>query len=106
MEAAFRTALAKGGIGLVDCAPVPTLRRFVDEEFEPWVKALFTDKPKTLAYYVNGLRRLAGFDGLWSVKLDDITGDRIADMFASDARRCPSPASRELQVLRRTLKLA
>ena len=41
MESAHRTALAKGEVGLREKKPVPTLKEFIENRFEPWAKAQF-----------------------------------------------------------------
>jgi len=48
IEAAQRTALAKGEAGLRDQVQAPVLRAFADREFIPFVESRFKDKPKTL----------------------------------------------------------
>src|SRR5712692_1382538 len=42
MEAAHRTALAKGEVGIRDRKPAPTLAQFIADRFEPWAQASFT----------------------------------------------------------------
>lgn len=37
-ESAVRTALAQGDFGILERKPVPTLRDFIDERFEPWAQ--------------------------------------------------------------------
>ena len=47
MEAAHRTSLAKGEVGIREKRPAPTLE-FIDSRFEPWAKATFEKtSPKT-----------------------------------------------------------
>jgi hypothetical protein len=46
MEAAHRTALAKGEVGIRDKKPVPTLRDFAERDFLPFVHATFAAKAK------------------------------------------------------------
>src|ERR1700737_85665 len=41
IEAAHRTSLAKGEVGIREKKPVPTLKEFIDHRFEPWAKAQF-----------------------------------------------------------------
>src|SRR5215475_6011670 len=41
IEAAHRTALAKGEVGIRERKPVPTLKEFIENRFEPWAKAQF-----------------------------------------------------------------
>src|SRR5579872_4445074 len=64
MEAAHRTSLAKGEVGIRDKKPAPTLREFAEKDFLPFVKSTFAAKPKTLAYYLNGVKRILEFEEL------------------------------------------
>src|SRR5712671_6114344 len=48
IEAAHRTALAKGEVGIRDQKPVPTLADFADQEFMPYVRSTSKDKPNTV----------------------------------------------------------
>src|SRR5262245_29815612 len=82
MEAAGRTALAKGEVGIRDKKCVPTLRDFAVHDFVPFVRSTFAAKPKTLAYYENGISRLLAFERLAGERLDAITSDRIAEYVA------------------------
>ena len=114
MEAAHRTALAKGEVGIRDKKPVPTLRDFAEREFLPFVRSTFAAKLKTRLYYENGVRNLVAFERLASERLDAISGDRVSEYIAKrqDATgkrgRGLQVASlnRELQVLRRMFRLA
>src|SRR5208283_5975521 len=44
MEAAHRTALAKGEVGIRERKPVPTLAEFCKKRFEPWCESVTTPK--------------------------------------------------------------
>ena len=55
MEAAHRTALAKGDVGIRGKKPVPTLAEFA-EKFLPYVRSIFAAKTKTREYYENEFR--------------------------------------------------
>ena len=79
MEAAHRTALAKGEVGIRHKKPVPTLKEFAENDFLPFVRSTFAAKPKTLAYYENGLNQLLAVDRIASERLDSITSDRVAE---------------------------
>src|SRR5215831_1850106 len=63
MEAAHRTSLAKGEVGIREKKPVPTLREFIDKRIEPWGKARFEKtSPNTWRdYYRVGLRAIEAF---------------------------------------------
>lgn len=108
MEAAHRTALAKGQVGIRERRAVPALAEFAEKQFLPWVDATFAAKLKTRLWYRNGVRRLKAFHEIAECKLDEIGGEQIA---AYVARRQVdglevSSINRELQVLRRMLRVA
>jgi integrase len=114
MEAAHRTALAKGEVGIRDKKPVPTLKDFAEHDFLPFVRSTFAAKPKTLAYYENGVNRLLAFERLAGERLDVITSDRVAE-YATKRQEAKgkrgsllqvASLNRELQVLRRMFHLA
>src|SRR5262249_13681881 len=114
MEAAHRTALAKGEGGIRDKKPLPTLKECAEQEFLPVVRSTSGAKQKTLAYYENGVARLLAFERLAGERLDAITSDRIAEYIATrqlakGKRGCRlqvASLNRELQVLRRMFRLA
>jgi hypothetical protein len=103
MEAAHKTALAKGEVGFREKKAIPTLAEFINVEFMPWVAATFKLKPNTLVWYRGGSRRLCEFDLLATVCLDQITGEKIAAYIASRQANGLNVTSinRELQILRR-----
>jgi integrase len=108
IEAAHKTSLAKGEVGIRDRAPVPTLKEFADGDFVPFIEARFEDKRNTLDYYKNGLKGLKAHAPLSGCTLDTITADRIAAFVAKLRQNGLSVTSinRQLEVLRRLLKLA
>jgi integrase len=117
MEAAHKTALAKGDVGIYEKNPASTLTAFA-KEFQKWAKANFSEKPKTLSFYNNGIKRLLEYPPLASLAVDDkrlperLTGyiaTRQAPATIGEKRRkglAVSSINRELQVLRRLLNLA
>jgi integrase len=108
IEAARRTSMAKGEVGIRDRAPVPTLRDFAERDFRPYVESRFQNKPKTLEYYRTGLKNLNGYAPLATCSLDAITAERIGGFVAKrrEAGLQVSTINRQLEVLRRMLKLA
>jgi integrase len=108
IEAARKTQLAKGEVGIRDQKPVPTLADFADKDFLPFVLARFHDKRNTLEYYKNGLRSLKAHASLANCTLDTITADKIGTFVAKlrTAELSVSSINRQLEVLRRLLKLA
>jgi len=108
IEAACRTALAKGEVGLVERKPSPVLADFMEVDFMPWVEATFAAKPKTFSWYRGGVRRLSEFEPLATIPLDKITGENIS-AYVSYRRSKGlgiTAINRELQILRRILRLA
>jgi hypothetical protein len=58
IEAAHKTSLAKGEVGIRDRVLVPTLKDFAERDFSPFIESRCQNKPKTLEYYKNGLKNL------------------------------------------------
>jgi integrase len=109
MEAAHRTSLAKGEVGIRDKKKAPILADFADKQFLPWAESTFSAKRKTWLYYRNGVRRVKGYAPLASVSMDDPKlGERVSSYVANRQSKGLQVASinRELQVLRRLLHLA
>jgi integrase len=108
MEAAHRTALAKGEVGIRERQPVPTLKKFAEDDFLPYVRSTFAAKPKTGAYYGYGVKSLLADEKLAGERLDAITSDKVAGYAAKRQKAGVQVASinRELQVLRRIFHLA
>jgi site-specific recombinase XerD len=116
MEAAHRTALAKGEVGIRERKPTTTLAEFAKRNFLPHVRTTFAAKPKTREYYENGVRNLLAFERLANRNLDgdELTNERIAEYVASrqavkrkHGRHLQiATLNRELMVLRRMFHLA
>ena len=108
MEAAHRTSLAKGEVGIRERKSAPSLKDFADRDFKPYIEARFQNKPKTLEYYRTGLKNLNGHGPLAGCRLDAITAERIAGFVAKrpEAGLEVSSINRQLEVLRRMFKLA
>jgi integrase len=110
MEAAHRTSLAKGEVGIRDKKPSPTLAEFIETRFEPWAKSTFEkSSPKTwFDYYRVGLRNIQAYKPLATAKLDEIGGEAIG-CFALHRQAKGlqvSSVNSSLQVLRRVLRIA
>jgi integrase len=110
MEAAHRTALAKGEAGFREKRAMPTLAEFIDERFEPWVKANFEENsPKTWrGWYRTNLRALQAYSALTERKLDAISSEHATDFAAYRQRKGlqVSTINSSLRVLRRVLRIA
>src|SRR5579864_1169791 len=113
IEAARKTELAKGEVGIRDRKPVPTLKEFAPR-FEQAINTLNAEKPATIAFYKEKLRRLQNYGPFATAPLDTID-EAMIDAYkqhrstaVSRYRRPLSPASinRELATLRRLLRLA
>lgn len=108
MEAAHRTALAKGEVGIRQRKQAPTLAEFAERDFLPFVRATFAGKVKTRKYYEYGVKSLLAFEKLASLPLDEITTEHIAGFVAKRQENGieTSSINRELQSLRRMFVLA
>jgi integrase len=110
MESAFRTALAKGEVGIIEHKPVPTLADFLDNRLEPWARATFEKaSPKTWAgWYRTQIANIRAYPPLVGLKLDVITSEHAADYAAHLQTKgwLPSSVNSSLRVLRRALRLA
>jgi integrase len=107
MEAAHRTALAKGEVGIREKQSAPTLVEFCEKRFEPWAESVTTQKTWRDFYRV-GLSAIKEYAPLASLRLDAITSERIAEF--SSYRRAKglqiSSVNASLRILRRVLRIA
>lgn len=108
IEAAHKTSLAKGEVGIRDRLPIPTVQQFIEQDLRPFIESRFQDKPKTLEYYRMGIKHLLGYAPLAKSALDDITNQKITGFVEKRRGRGlqVSTINRQLEVLRRMLKLA
>jgi len=108
IESARKTQLAKGEVGIRDKKPVPTLARFAEHDFLPFVRSTSVAKPRTVVFYENSVRNLMGYDKLVGLKMDAITYEVIAGFVAKrrDAGMQVSTINRDLATLRRMFHLA
>ena len=113
IEAAHRVRLARGEAGIYERVPAPTFRDFAPR-FESAIVTEHADKPATIGFYQEKLRRLLEDSQLAGTRLD-LIDEAIIDGYkqrrsrqASRYGRPLSPASvnRELATLRRLLGLA
>src|ERR1700729_1498645 len=77
IEAAHKTALAKGEAGIRDRKPAATIRQFAKADFLPFCRSTFAAKIKTLSYYENGTARLLEFPAVADESLDTIPSEAI-----------------------------
>jgi len=113
IEAAHRVRLAKGEAGIEEKPPAKTFK----DSAPDFLKAIETqckDKPTTIAFYKERMRRLLDFPALVKCRLDKIDEELIENLKNNRTRRVSrlgrplSVASnnRELATLRRLLRLA
>src|SRR5258708_7263569 len=108
IEAAHKTSLAKGEVGIREKKPVPNLAQFAKDDFLPYVRTRFADKPTTLAYYEVQVSHLISYPALANSLVDAVPPAVISGFVAKwrAAEYAVSSTNRALQVLRRILRLA
>jgi integrase len=106
IEAAHRTRLAKGEVGLAERRPAPKLREFA-QSFADSISVRCAAKPRTIEFYANCLGRLLQFDALAEARLDQID-ERLIEAYVQKRRETVSPATvnRQLATLRNLLRTA
>src|SRR3954466_9182025 len=77
IEAAHKTQLAKGEVGLRERTVVPTLGVFAEQIFIPAIETERRGKPKAVKSYKERVARMKTFSRLWDARLDRITPDDI-----------------------------
>ena len=107
MEAAHKTSLAKGEVGIREKKPVLTLAEFCRKRFASWAES--TSSLKTWRdFYRVGLMAIQAYTPLASLTLDAITTERISD-FASHRQAQGmkvTTVNASLRILRRVLRVA
>ena len=122
MEAAHKTSLAKGEVGIREKRPVPTLKESCDRRLEPWAKATFEHTCKNNWFWFRaGIRRLRACESLAKATLDEITNEKVAGVAVHEQARwqnrgrgeeedkrglAVSSINSSIRVLRRLLNLA
>lgn len=105
IEAAYRTLLANGEVGLEDQTPAPTLREFA-QKFD-FVQTRHSNKPETVRFYANRLKRLLEWETWRDTRLDRIDESLIARYIGVGRKKVGVVSvNRELATLRRALHLA
>ena len=109
MEAAHRTSLAKGEVGIREKKAAPSLNDFLTRRFEPWAKARFEHNvPKTWLWYRTAMRAILKYKPLASAPLDKITSEKISAFGAhrQSLNMQVSSVNNSVRALRRMLRLA
>lgn len=105
IEAAHRTRLAKGEVGILERKKMATLREF-GPRFQAEIKVHCAEKPMTIKFWNEKLMRLLEFEPLASSPLDKINKALIAKYVQSrHGDVAVATINRELATLRRMLYL-
>jgi hypothetical protein len=106
IEAACRTALAKGDVGIFERKKVPTFAEF-SKTFMDAIRVRSADKPGTVRFYADRTVRLLKYRPLREARLDAIDEAMIERYVAAHrALVVPATCNRKLATLRRALRLA
>jgi integrase len=106
IEAAHRTRLARGEVGIEAPKKIPTLAEF-GPKFKAEIKVHCAGKPRTIAFWEQKLMRLLEFTPLASAPLDKINKSLIASYVQRrHGKVAVATINRELATLRRILYLA
>ncbi len=110
MEAARKTQLAKGEVGIKDRKPTATLQAFLTKSFLPFFEATKQEQPNTLMFYRSRVKKLLEDAILSGSRLDEVTSEDIVSYIARRRHSEPLAAvatiNRDLATLRRALRLA
>jgi integrase len=103
MEAAHRTSLAKGEVGIREKKKAPTFAEFCDRRIEPYARPR-----SSWIWYRAGMRALLKHAPLAATPVDEIGGERAAEFAAWRQAQGLQAGSinSSLRVLRRILRLA
>jgi hypothetical protein len=82
MEAAHKISLAKGKVGILEKKAVPTLERFLENDFLPFVRTTKATKRNTVRFYENSAANLQAYSKLADLALDQITAEHVAGFVA------------------------
>src|SRR5256885_10230241 len=103
MEAAHRTSLAKGEVGIREKKAVPTLAEFCEARIAPWAIGR-----RSWIWYRSGIRALLRCKSIAGLRLNEIRGEQVGHFVAqrqSEGLEAGSINS-SLRVLRRVIRLA
>ena len=112
IEAAHKTALAKGEVNIRERAKVPTLREF-STEFEKAIETQCAEKPRTVEFYVGRTCLLLASDladralnTIDEAAIEKYRQTRAATISRRKTALAAGSVNRELATLRRLLRLA
>ena len=106
IEAAHRTALARGEVGLVERAVAPQFSE-LGKRFISHLESRHENKPRTIDFYASKMKHLTASPAIGKARIDRIDESVIETyVVARRALVCPATVNRELATLRRMLRLA
>ncbi|HEV2617943.1 MAG TPA: site-specific integrase [Candidatus Acidoferrales bacterium] len=105
IESAYRTALAKGDVGIIERKAAPTLKHFLEKDFLAYVDTKHAAKPNTLRYYHTGVKSLVD-SSLAQFKVGEISDQHAQQYAAKHPTLSPSTINCGLRTLRRAIYLA
>jgi integrase len=110
MEAAHRTSLAKGEVGIREKKAVPTLADFCHNRLEPWAKATFEQTVRnSWLWFRDNIKVICDpANKLASVRLNEVTNERVSEFAATRLKDgyAVSTINSTIRVIRRALHLA
>jgi integrase len=86
MEAAHRTALAKGEVGIREKAKAPAFPELADR-FLDWSRREHREHPATTAFYEDMVRSLLRYEPFRTIRIDKVDND-VRDAFIDHRLRC------------------
>jgi len=105
MEAAHRTSLAKGEVGIREKRPTPLVKDFLKQTFLPFAETRHAAKRLTLRYYTQGCDMLLR-SPIATLRLDEVTDQHAHEFARTHSKISASGINRGLRTLRRALNLA
>jgi integrase len=106
IEAAHRTALAKGEVGIKPKRAIPTFEDFVPRVMEE-VRKNCTEHPRTGEFYEDAFNRALAFQPLAKANLQKINPELLSRFTSSQLKEVsPATINRSLAAIRRAMYLA
>jgi len=106
IEAARRTALAKGEVGIVAKTPPPNFGEFVPRVLAE-IEKNCNEHPRTFDFYTDAFNRALRFDPLRTAPLNTINPELLARFTTAQLQEvAPATVNRSLAAIRRALYLA
>jgi len=108
IEAAHKTSLAKGEVGIREKPQAPTLAQFIEQDFLPFVRTTKASKPNTVRFYEYSAANVKAFSKLSSLRLDEIKAEHITGFVAhrQTAKIQVATLNADLAALRRIFHMA